>query len=262
MQFFAGSGILFFIEIIIRPHLFIQKMCQVIAQMCPKINKIGSIQFESDVSQHIYILPFDGDWLVFNGGITKETSHSWDIAPQRYAYDFVQVDMHGNTYSGPKRDVTSYLCYDKSILSPAEGVVACVNNRNNDSKMYFFCGICVLDRSIKDIYGNYVIIKHEHNEYSVLAHLKKGSILVKVGEKVDAGTEIAKCGNTGNSSEPHLHFQIQKGKSLFFSKGVKIRFTDFSMRALQTVSSNLVTNHSNSELPDNHISSGYIVKPK
>ena len=117
-------------------------------------NKLPSVEtFRSNV---IYSLPFEGHWAVVNGGFTQEYSHSWNIPVQRYAYDFLQMES-GRSYSGNEREVGSYHCYDKEILSPADGVVVKANNRSNDSLIlgkgrYF-------NRS-NHIAGNYVIIKH------------------------------------------------------------------------------------------------------
>uniref|UniRef100_A0AAU2K1R5 M23 family metallopeptidase n=1 Tax=Streptomyces sp. NBC_00049 TaxID=2903617 RepID=A0AAU2K1R5_9ACTN len=56
-------------------------------------------------------------------------------------------------------------------------------------------------------YGNAIVIKHANNTYSQYAHLSK--LQVKIGQKVGAGQRIALSGNTGNSSGPHLHFEIR-----------------------------------------------------
>ena len=50
---------------------------------------------ENGASRNLYALPFDGAWTVFNGGVTEETSHSWDVWTQRYAYDFLVLDGEG-----------------------------------------------------------------------------------------------------------------------------------------------------------------------
>ena len=57
-------------------------------------------------------------------------------------------------------------------------------------------------------FGNYVMIKHDRNEYSVLAHLKRNSITVREGDIIYSQEVVGQCGNSGNSSEPHLHFQV------------------------------------------------------
>lgn len=168
-----------------------------------------------------YSLPFEGAWTIVNGGTDKRTSHSWGIPTQRYAYDFLLTDAEGNTYSGEKTDVKSYYCYGKAILAPADGEVVRVGGRQPDSRTF---GNGQPDNRTKDLRGNFVIIKHGVNEYSFLAHLKPGSILVKEGQKVIREERIALCGNSGNTSEPHIHFHLQDGVSVFASAGLPITF--------------------------------------
>ncbi len=80
--------------------------------------------------------------------------------------------------------------------------------------------------SASDVRGNYIVIQHSAQEYSTIAHIKKDSFCVKPGDKVFRGQVIARCGNSGNTSEPHIHFQIQQGKSFLFSAGLPIWFTN------------------------------------
>ena len=171
--------------------------------------------------QVLYSLPFEAEWTVVNGGVYKEDSHSWAIATQRYAYDFIILDLQGRSFAGSEAACADYYCYEKNILSPADGVVVEVKNSCRDSQVM---GGGQTDPLIKDIRGNYVVIQHSSNEYSCLTHLKLNSILVEVGQTVKRKQPIARCGNTGNSSEPHLHFQVQNGKSFFTSAGLPIHF--------------------------------------
>jgi murein DD-endopeptidase MepM/ murein hydrolase activator NlpD len=64
----------------------------------------------------------------------------------------------------------------------------------------------------------------------LLAHLKRGSVRVKTGDTVKRGQEIGRCGHSGNSTEPHLHFQFQSGKSFYFSNGLPVKFSRFWRR--------------------------------
>ena len=170
-----------------------------------------------------YSLPFKGKWVVVNGGISKRTSHSWDIPTQRYAYDFVILDAEGKSFHGPEADPSSFYCYGKDILAPAGGVVAEVSAGQPDSRITARReAVC----DARDIRGNYILLFHAENEHSLLAHLKPGSILVSVGQTVKRGQKIAQCGNSGNTSEPHLHFQLQQGRSFYTSPGLPIQFAD------------------------------------
>ena len=174
-----------------------------------------------------YILPFTGKWTVTSGGVEKELSHSWEAINQRYAYDFIMVDFEhyrdtGKWYPGDETDLHSYTCYGKDILAAADGVVVKVSDKHPDSRVTGYEVFC----DAWDIRGNHIVIKHADREYSVSCHLAPNSISVKVGDRVKQGDVIAKCGNSGNTSEPHLHFQLQTGKSFFFSAGLPIAFSN------------------------------------
>jgi len=85
-----------------------------------------------------------------------------------------------------------------------------------------------MDWLTRDIAGNSVLIKHADGEYCLLAHLKRGSVRVRTGQTVKQAQEIGRCGHSGNSTEPHLHFQFQNGKIFYFSSGLPVKFTGFS----------------------------------
>lgn len=176
---------------------------------------------ETGASGVEYSLPFDGTWTVVNGGIDEETSHSWDVWTQRYAYDFVVLDGDGASFSGDPSDVRSYLCYGMPVLAPADGEVVEVRSADPDTPP-------APDGEVScaggDIRGNYVLIRHAAGEYSCLAHLAPGGVEVSVGQRVSRGDRIGRCGSSGNSSEPHLHFHVQAGRSFYSSPGVPVRF--------------------------------------
>jgi len=81
------------------------------------------------------------------------------------------------------------------------------------------------DPLASNILGNYIVIRHAEHEHSMLAHLQFDSIWAELGSKVTRGQKIARCGNTGNSTEPHLHFGLQSKKG-FLGDGLPIHFTD------------------------------------
>jgi hypothetical protein len=167
-----------------------------------------------------YILPFEGKWTVFNGGIGKGLSHVWGLVPQRYAYDFIIMNDEGKSYTGDSTELHSYFCYGRNVIAPADGIVVKVSNKHKDSRVNGEKVYC----DSWDIRGNFIVIQHADKEFSVSAHLIPGSIPVRKGDKVKQGDVIGKCGNSGNTSEPHLHFQLQAGKSFFASAGLPISF--------------------------------------
>lgn len=169
-----------------------------------------------------YSLPFEGEWYVANGGIDKETSHSWLMHSQRYAYDFIIVDPAEHSYTTNRKSLEDYYCYKANVLAPADGTVIKIANHYEDTPIG---EIGEVGCAASDIRGNFVIIQHDKHEYSVTCHLLKGSISVKAGDTVRRGEKIALCGNSGNTSEPHIHFQLQTGKSFVYSAGLPISFT-------------------------------------
>jgi hypothetical protein len=169
-----------------------------------------------------YSLPFHGTWTTVNGGPSKASSHSWEIPTQRYAYDFLILDENGHSFYGDVSNASSYFCYDREVLAPADGKVVEVRDDYSDS---LISATGQVDCSARDLRGNYILIRHAEKEYGLLAHLKPGSIRVKNGDMIKRGECIAHCGNSGNSSEPHLHFHLQNGISLFTSAGLPIKFS-------------------------------------
>ena len=138
-----------------------------------------------------YSLPFDGEWVVANGGVTEKTSHSWEIPTQRYAYDFIILDNTGSSFKGDETEAGSFYCYGRDILAPADGSVAEICTGNLDS------GITknrAVSCKARDIRGNYILICHSDQEYTLSAHLKPDSIQVSVGQSVKRGEKIAECG--------------------------------------------------------------------
>jgi hypothetical protein len=81
-----------------------------------------------------------------------------------------------------------------------------------------------LARGPASITGNLVVIDHGGGEFSSYAHLKPGSIAVRIGEQVTRGQQIGQVGSTGNSTEPHLHFQLCNGPDPVMCAGVPVKF--------------------------------------
>ncbi|WP_438348344.1 peptidoglycan DD-metalloendopeptidase family protein [Paenibacillus sp. FA6] len=164
-----------------------------------------------------YELPFHGDWLVFWGGSNMLVNYHYEYESQRYAYDFVQV-KNGYSFTGDPLKNNSYYAFGQDILAPADGTVISVVNHIPDNEP-----VGVMNE--KEPAGNVVVIDHG-GEYSFLAHLKKDSVTVNPGDQVKLGDKIGELGNSGNSSEAHLHFQISDGEDLFDSSSLNVRWKD------------------------------------
>lgn len=147
-----------------------------------------------------------------------------NLVGQRYAYDFVIMDDLGKTYQHNPGKPENYYAFEKSILAALDGTVQEIRD---DIKDYHRAGTGWIDIKTPDIRGNYVVIKHNDNLYTLYAHLKSGSITVKTGDMVVAGQKIGDCGHSGHSSEPHLHFQLQDRADFYTAISLPIKFKNF-----------------------------------
>lgn len=179
-------------------------------------------------------LPFKGKWLVFWGGDTKELNSHHDALNQRFAFDFLGVDEKGETHRGEGLVNEDYFAFGREIVAPADGVVTDVISGVRDNTPGSMNPYSAL--------GNAVIIEHRGNKVSVFAHLKLGSITVKAGDKVERGQVIGLCGNSGNSSEPHLHYHLQNTPIIQDGTGIKCHFEQAVLR--QNGDKKLQTNYS------------------
>ena len=161
-------------------------------------------------------LPFKGRWLVAWGGDTKELNLHHDTPNQRFAFDFLGINENGKTRKGAGETNEDYLAFGREILAPADGLVTDIINGVRDNSPGSMNPYSAL--------GNAVFIQHSENEVSVLAHLKQESITVKAGDKVKKGQIIGLCGNSGNSSEPHLHYHLQNTPIIQDGTGIKCFF--------------------------------------
>lgn len=146
-------------------------------------------------------LPFWGIWKVSQGHNGEHThKDEW-----RNAWDF-EMEFEGKTYAGDGDVVEEYYCFNKPVTAPADGIVVELEGRHSDNQ--------IGDMDIENNWGNSIVIKHDHELYSQLSHLKEDSIKVVLGQNVKQGEVIASCGNTGRSPFPHLHMQLQSTPSI------------------------------------------------
>ncbi|HTU70775.1 MAG TPA: M23 family metallopeptidase [Candidatus Baltobacteraceae bacterium] len=150
--------------------------------------------------------PFRDRWWVAAGGPDPRHNHHQSVSDQYFAYDFLRE-------SGDS--------WDQPILAPCDGMVAHVENRQDDAPP------AQRRRNRARPFGNYVSIETPRG-YVLLAHLRKGSIGVRVGETVRAGDEIGRCGNSGDTRGAHLHVhaQNQPSQGIDSAQGVPIAFLD------------------------------------
>lgn len=141
-------------------------------------------------------LPFMGEWNVAQG-IDGEYTHKglW-----RHAWDF-NIEVDGKQYENDGVEADDYFCFGKPVVATLNGEIVAMRNHIEDNPI----GV----KNASENWGNYILLKHTDGLFSVVAHLKKGSIRKPLGSLVLKGEIIAQCGNSGLSAYPHLHFQFQ-----------------------------------------------------
>ncbi|NOY60486.1 MAG: M23 family metallopeptidase [Calditrichaeota bacterium] len=184
-------------------------------------------------------LPFNGYWKVVNGGTDKLTSHSWNIMSQRYAYDFIYYGKNGTGYMGNAKKAESYYAFNQDVLAPADGTIIKVRHNIRD---HTHAGTGTIDLLTRDMRGNYLIICHGEGVYSLIAHLKKNSCKVRQGDFVKRGQVIGKCGNSGHSTQPHIHFHVQDKPNFYLAIGLPILFQNIEVEHNSSSISKKITN--------------------
>ncbi len=176
--------------------------------------------------------PFRGRWLVASGGPTRSTSHSWTLAAQRYAYDFVVGTSFADTARQGNGQLEDYPAFGQPIFSPVDGKVVSVQNAFRDSRLP---GSGWLDWWVKDPRGNHVLIECQADHFVLVAHLRCNTVEVQRGQFIKAGTRLGQCGNSGRSTEPHLHLHCQRGARLAFGVGLPLIFLSKRNNAAENI---------------------------
>lgn len=174
-------------------------------------------------------LPFNGMWWVMAGHRFDEDHGDAVLSSQNFAYDMGKVGPHLNTYNGDPRKNEHYLAHGEPILAAARGeVVEVVDDIPENVPPGTRPALQEVLIRPTLLAGNYVVLKHRDREYTAYLHLRPGAS-VQRGMKVAAGQEVGRCGNSGNSLETHIHFQLQDGPDPLKARGLPARFSDFTI---------------------------------
>jgi murein DD-endopeptidase MepM/ murein hydrolase activator NlpD len=204
-------------------------------------------------SPNAYGFPLAGTWFV-GAGASLHSHHRW-VVPEEFALDIARLGEGGRTYRGSGERNADYFAWEAEVRAAADGkVVAVVDKfadpddglkRAGESAEAYAARVqqrqmALFAQGLEAIGGNVVVIEHAGGEYSHYAHLRQGSLLVGPGDVVKRGQTIAKLGNSGNSTEPHLHFQLSDGPEPLGSAGLPAHFEGIEIlladapRALQS----------------------------
>jgi murein DD-endopeptidase MepM/ murein hydrolase activator NlpD len=169
----------------------------------------------SDVS---FQLPLDGPVTVAWGGPTTDVNYHVVIPDQRWAYDLL-VTKSGISFQGDGTRLDDYYVYGRAVFAAAAGVVVEVRDSEPDAEVGHW--------QLRRASGNHVIVRVAPNEFLFIAHLQRGSIAVAPGERVRAGQPIGRVGNSGNTSEPHLHLHLQDTPTPYLGEGIPLYFRNY-----------------------------------
>ena len=166
-----------------------------------------------------------GPWLAANGP-SAESGHRRAMIPingtfyiaQRFAIDWVKLDSSNKTHSGDPLKNSNYYAYGNDALAVADGIVTEVKDSIPENVPG--ANSRAVPITLETVGGNHVILDLGGGHYAFYAHLQPGKIRVKLGDHVKRGQVLGLVGNSGNSTEPHLHFHISDASSPLGSEGI------------------------------------------
>lgn len=183
--------------------------------------------------------PYVGDnWVAQNGCCLIGFPHVPSLLPlsgalsnsQRFAIDWMHTNDDGAFYEGDKTKNESYFGYGQEVRAVADGTISSTLDEvdaNQPGILPANDPVLAKKLTVDNVDGNHIVQDIGGGAWAMYAHLIKGSLLVKPGDKVTAGQVIGKLGNTGNSNAPHLHFQLMNGPNLIGSDAVPYVLDEF-----------------------------------
>jgi hypothetical protein len=178
--------------------------------------------------------PVKGDrWYAANGPSNFDRHHRSSIIDiafkciiaQRFATDWLQFGSSGRLFSGDGKKCTDYYCYGSDLLAVANGTV--VEARDGIPE-----GVPPNNyaaTTLQNVFGNSVILDIGDGRYAAYAHIIPGTLTVGIGETVTQGQVVGKLGNSGNTTGPHLHFHLCKGRDGLASEGLPFSFAQYDL---------------------------------
>ncbi|MFE0099085.1 M23 family metallopeptidase [Streptomyces sp. NPDC059009] len=195
--------------------------------------------------------PVTGRWSALNSPATKVPSHGTHQFGQTYAIDITAEPAEGPARPAPvwfwpvARHPRDYPAFGAPLRAGADATVVHAEDGQRDhlsrsslaGVLYFWLaeGIVRSVGGTRRIVGNHIVLDLGDGTYAMYAHVRQGSLKVRAGDKVLAGQELAECGNSGNSTEPHVHFQLMDGPDLDSARGVPFRWRGVGVPANKEV---------------------------
>lgn len=185
--------------------------------------------------------PVEGRWLPVNSPATRVPSHGMHAYGQTYAIDLVYEPSDGGRpgfgWWPLARHPREFPGFGQPVFAPATGRVVRAHGweRDHYSRTSAPGLAYLIVESVREllgpsrVLGNHVVLDVGNGVYAVLAHLRRRSLLVRPGEWVEAGQRLGACGNSGNSTEPHVHFQLMDRPSVLVAAGLPVRFAELQL---------------------------------
>lgn len=202
---------------------------------------------ELEVARRV-AFPLRGEWRAVHTPADRIPSHGTDILGQRYAYDLIRLDPGGGLryYPGPTWRMLLFglptnRCYGwgEPIHAPLDGeVIAASDGLPERTRVHPIRELALVLRTaltfrptperVARLLGNHVILR-AGEVYAAFAHMTTGSVAVRVGDTVREGDLLGRVGHTGNSTAPHLHFQLMDASEPLTAKGVPCAFRAYEV---------------------------------
>jgi murein DD-endopeptidase MepM/ murein hydrolase activator NlpD len=200
-----------------------------------------------------YRFPLSGTWTVA-AGASLHSHHRW-VVPEEFALDILRFGADGRTFRTDGARNEDFLAWGAPVRAVADGKVVKIVDRFDDGAIFrrqpgeapeAYLGrvqqaqMALFAQGLDAIGGNVVVVEHANGQFSHYAHLQRGSVTVAVGAVVKAGEVVGKLGNSGNSTEPHLHFHVTDGPETLTTVGLPVAFEGIEIaladlpRSLQT----------------------------
>lgn len=182
--------------------------------------------------------PVRGRWLAMNSPASKVPSHGVRMYGQAYAIDLVaEPDEVSRPVFGAgspaMRAAEQYPAFGEPVHAMVDGTVVRAAEARRDHRARsnaWGIAFMMIEGAVREmggpgfILGNHVTIRTDDGRFALVAHLRRRSLTVRVGDRVRAGQQIGLCGNSGNSSEPHVHAQLMDRVSPLTAQGIPIAF--------------------------------------
>ncbi|GIF41510.1 M23 family metallopeptidase [Actinoplanes xinjiangensis] len=185
--------------------------------------------------------PVRGRWVAINSPGTGTPSHGVRAYGQTYAVDLLRPSPDAPTrigWSPRTRAPGSYPCFGEPVLAMADGTVVAVTGNRRDHRsrdtwptLIWMMTVEAFAREFAGaswILGNHIVVRHDDGTFSAYAHLRRGSARVRIGDRVAAGGQLAEVGNSGNTSEPHLHVQLMDDPCPTAAAGIPMHWPDLA----------------------------------